>query len=461
MSMGLASFVAGMGSGYMAAKSREEDRAQRQQEIDMRKQEHDAKMGDIEEGKKLKLSLANAAKPAEVEMGANGMVKPDYMDNSDVGQSGTADLPNGGLMQGGFKVQGKAYGSLADAQKTADAYNAEDATAKRVGLAYAQAGKPLDAMQYKASARQDKAAEMQMADMVWKKKMGAALQTGSHDALAELVTNSEFGPMAGKKLKAAPTPDGKSVVYSTIDQEGKETPVPALTFSNDRDGLIRAAYMLDQSVSPEHRIEGMRKDQEASQRTAVVEESARHNKAAEAAQMEMIKNTDAHNRAMEANSSAMTGIHAQTLKFNMDKAKLDDPTFNLPPAVKMQAQGLQQRVKSAYEQFAKAAAADPNFDENSKGAQALRGQIASSQLELKTLVGKYIPGGEAPTADPFGLRSKATPQPPTAQPGPANMQPLPVQQAPVSGGLASGLSDWAKSNRANAQPSPFASGSFR
>lgn len=160
MSMGLASFVAGMGSGYMAAKSREEDRAQRQQEIDMRKQEHDARMGDIEEGKKLKLSLANAAKPAEVNQNAASLDMGDgpkvYEDqgvaNSDYRQArGLAALqpentqPAIAAPTQAISVNGKAMGSLADAQKTADAYNADDATAKRVGLAYAQAGKPTEA----------------------------------------------------------------------------------------------------------------------------------------------------------------------------------------------------------------------------------------------------------------------------------------------------------------------------
>ena len=161
MSMGLASFVAGMGSGYMAAKSREEDRAQRQQEIDMRKQEHDAKMGDIEDGKKLKLSLANAAKPAEVNQNAASLDMGDgpkvYEDqgvaNSDYRQArGLASMQPEGTQPAiaaptqAISVNGKAMGSLADAQQAAEVYNKPDAVGLRLADAYMAAGKPAEAL---------------------------------------------------------------------------------------------------------------------------------------------------------------------------------------------------------------------------------------------------------------------------------------------------------------------------
>jgi len=156
-------------NGYMSgtrmmedSKQREEDRAQRQQEIDMRKQEHDAKMAEIDDGRKLKLSLASAAKPAEVNQNAASLDMGDgpkvYEDpgvaNSDYRQArGLASMqpaaPDAAPIAPpaqAISVQGKAYGGLADAQVAADAYNKPEATNARLAGAYMAAGKPAEAL---------------------------------------------------------------------------------------------------------------------------------------------------------------------------------------------------------------------------------------------------------------------------------------------------------------------------
>lgn len=94
----------------------------------------------------LDVSLANAARPVTVDAGAGGMIRPDTMDNRDVGQPDTLDQPNGGLMLSSYRVGAKPYASAAEAQTAADAANAPAAVSLRLADAYRGAGKPTEAL---------------------------------------------------------------------------------------------------------------------------------------------------------------------------------------------------------------------------------------------------------------------------------------------------------------------------
>jgi hypothetical protein len=154
--------------------------------------------------------------------------------------------------------QALATKSLAD-------YNAPEAVASRQAGVLRASGAPDKAMSLENSLSTSKLnkiklneAEQQQADAKWRRDIGSALTKPGETALSGLVdlfSNSEFGPMAGKKAKAVASPDGKMVTIHTVNPDGSVTPT-SMQFSNDQNGAIQAAYLLDQSVSPKDRYEG-------------------------------------------------------------------------------------------------------------------------------------------------------------------------------------------------------------
>lgn len=251
MGKGLASFAAGFGGGYLNASRQAELDKERQADRAMRQQEFDARMGEVNDAKNLRVSLADAARPVAVESGAGGMIRPETMDNRDVGLPENASQPNNGLSLSQYRVKDKSF----DAQAPADAYaatqNTPEAVAQRQVGAYNAAGKPAEAMTLANGAASQRAAEMAQADKAWQRKISGAMMNGP-DGMADLISQSEFGPMAGKTVKAVPSADGTSITYNMVNPDGTLTP-SKMTFSNDQNGMIQAGYMLDRVVTPEHR----------------------------------------------------------------------------------------------------------------------------------------------------------------------------------------------------------------
>lgn len=149
-----AQFIAGLGSGYLAMDRNIKQDDERAADRRMRQESHDAMMGEANDKKALRVSLADAARPVEVEEGAGGAIRPETMDNRDVGLPENAELPNAGLSLGGYRVKDKAFKSKGEATTAADSQNTPDAVAKRQGQAYRLAGQPgaaLDIEQKQAS----------------------------------------------------------------------------------------------------------------------------------------------------------------------------------------------------------------------------------------------------------------------------------------------------------------------
>lgn len=195
--------------------------------------------------------LADAAAPTTVEEGAGGAIRPETMDNRDVGQPGEAPVMPGNS----FRAAGKTFADRAQAEAAATEYNSEPATDKRISLAMAKSGDVKGAKAYLASARQAEVYGMELADKRWSKQIREAVTRG-HDGLADFVSRSQGEGLAQYQVKAVPSADGKQVTYHKVNPDGTTTPTQ-LTFSNDEDGAIRAAYMLDRSITPEKRYTHM------------------------------------------------------------------------------------------------------------------------------------------------------------------------------------------------------------
>jgi hypothetical protein len=251
-----AAFAAGLGTGIitMDERMRQQDRQDR---LDRMAQEtHDLQVTQARRQQDEQIALANAAQPASVNEGAGGYTKPDTADNRDVGQPGEPGGEGGPTLAQGVTVNGQAYPTSAAGKAAADTYNSDDATNKRISLAYRQAGDPLAALNYGAKAVQAKSTAQDYADKQWKQQLGQAI-AGGHASIADFISNHQGDQLAQYKVKAVPSEDGKNVTYNKVNDDGSLTPIPNLSFSNDEEGAVRAGYMLDKFVDPTTRYTNM------------------------------------------------------------------------------------------------------------------------------------------------------------------------------------------------------------
>jgi hypothetical protein len=235
----LGKVIAGLGAvagGYMKG----EDMIQRQRRDEEEQQARRDERKRAEEGR---LALAQAVTPTAVEEVPGLEAKPATMDDRDVGQPGEQRIGSSS-----FRAAGQSFDSREAADAAAAGFNSPEATDKRVSLALAKSGDVVGAKRYEASAAE-------LAEKSWRRQLGGAIQKG-HDGLAEFVTRSGGDGLAPHRLKAVPSEDGKQVTYHKVNEDGSTTPT-RLTFSNDQDGVIRAAYMLDRGVTPEQRYSNM------------------------------------------------------------------------------------------------------------------------------------------------------------------------------------------------------------
>lgn len=145
-SRALLSLATGFGTGYLGAQRQTKMDQEREEDRSMRRAEHDARMGEVQEQKNLRVSLADAARPATVEEGAGGAIRPASMDDRDVGGADTQGMPNGGLSLASYRVKDKAFDTKPAAEAEVAAYNAPDARRARQVEALDAAGKPAEAM---------------------------------------------------------------------------------------------------------------------------------------------------------------------------------------------------------------------------------------------------------------------------------------------------------------------------
>jgi hypothetical protein len=266
-----ASFLSGVlvGTDRGLQRNREQER---QDKIDAREQErYDAEKRDRDQRYADSIALRNAASPVEVSNGATvtGISSaPTTYDNADVASSDVRQarmLNTGGSpMQEGQDpsqfslsspvsstlasvVNGKAYSNPGDATAAAASLNTPEAMAGRVATALQKQGKPAEALQFQQQAQK-------YADTQWDRELRDAMTKG-HQGLADFMTRSQGGVFAGKKVAAVPSPDGKTVTYNVVNEDGSMTPTP-YTLPNDQNGVITAAYQLSK-IDPETRYRHM------------------------------------------------------------------------------------------------------------------------------------------------------------------------------------------------------------
>lgn len=407
-------FATNFGGGYMGGKRQavldEERKADRQ----MRQDEHDARMRDMNRTEGDRVALQNAARPVSVDQGANGMIKPDTMDNADVGLPENASLPNQGLQPGGFKVGDQTFTDRAGADAAAAKANAPEATDTRIANALRSRGNVVGAKNYEAAAAD-------LADKNWNREISQAMANG-HEGMADFLTRTQVGPLKGVTVKAIPSEDGKTVTYSTVNPDGTMT--PKHTWPNSQDGVIMAGYQLAH-VAPEVRYKHMVEED----KQAFVQQSKEDELKLRQRQLEEVQIPNAETRATLAQVRAqLAEIQSQRSNGGVGREERLRYTSLFSDAGR-RMQDTQKSISALQRDplFTRALRKDPNGPE-AQQMQQLQADLKSHQEE-RTLYQGLLAGSQGTGAAPASASASAPAAAPAAAPASATKVPPAVQKA--------------------------------
>jgi hypothetical protein len=259
MAKNAVAFFAGLGSGYLQQKDRDEEK-QRRDKRDAREQEqHDATMAAHRKGQAADAAVAGASRPMVA--GAGGMSKPDTMDNRDVGLPENAALPNGGLAESATANTPQAIRG----RQVAALQGIDPERADRLQLSGKQA--ELTDLQLK-----DKKDTITREDAF--REATKLLATGGWSAVPQVYDRYQDGHTAQVQE------DGKGgATITRLDKDGK--PVGSKTFGDLQEFILGQVAHIDPKLwVSETRLAAQNKEASA-HRTATLEEQKRHNKATE------------------------------------------------------------------------------------------------------------------------------------------------------------------------------------
>lgn len=435
MSMRMASFLAGFGGGYLKA-DRQKTLDERQAKIDARaEEEFNRKKNEWKEQDQLKTDLKDAAAPVTIDQGAGGMIKPDTMDNRDVGLAENAALPNDGLMQGAFKVGGQTFTDKAQADKAAADMNSTEAVNTRTAQAYRKNGQTEKAIQMENAVMDSKLKklglsreEAKFADEEFNRKLLKDIDANPDWTVgaAKILTETQVGGLNGLTVSARPSKDGKTVDFVGVDKDGAEKVLKS--FKAGADGKAEFLQTAGRTTF-ENKLNFVVERAKADQTQSNWQQTFDFNKKKE-------ENDQQYKSRVLGFQAAQDKRAAETHKIAMESEKV-------PAAVKLQATSLSEEMKSVSSAMNKAMA-EGSFDPNSANAKALLERQALLGIQYRKLLEPHMPGGKdkgAAPADPLGLdkpapgaaapQAAATPKP-AATPAPAapSMQQVAPAMAP-------------------------------
>lgn len=411
MSRGMVSFLAGMGAGYIKAKDKALEQERQAKDDAWKDEQRGRQRQEWAASDKLNADLKDAAAPVQVQEGAGGFVKPDTMDNRDVGLPENAGQPNGGLMQGQFKVADQSFADRTAADKAAGDANSTTGIASRTAAAYRQNGKVSEAMNMENAVMEQKAkklgldvAELKFADDQFNRQLGETFANSPNwtQAAADVLTKTQVGSLAGVTVQAVPSQDGKKVDFVGQGQDGKQKVLA--TFDNSDAG--KAQFLQRVMRAPvETKIGWIVEEAKAQQVQANADRDFDLRK------RETENNIQYSNRMLSI-QQAQEGRAAAQHRATMEDAKI-------PPAVKLQAATLAKQMESANAALNKAMA-EGQFDPNNPGTASLLKQQADLGIQYQKLLQPYTPGASAAPA--AGLPSKDIFASPATQDGQAQPQ---------------------------------------
>lgn len=213
MGIGLA-FLGGLAQGTAQGLRQQELDRQAQADRDMRQEEHDARMQEVEQTRQDRVALSNAARPAMVTDGATldlGDGQQHVYDSPDVAASDLRQAGRMGLADakqaGAVTVNGTAYPDRATAQKAADAANTPEAVQQR---ALAAGADPAKALALSSAMTQNKTGNLKLTEEQ-RAYAAKALAEGHQQAAQAMLTGdpqsvfNAFNAQGDMKLKDVPT----------------------------------------------------------------------------------------------------------------------------------------------------------------------------------------------------------------------------------------------------------------
>lgn len=371
-------FIAGLGTGMLQAKKDKDAKAERDEDRAMRKEEHAARMEPIEQERKKRKVLADANAPVTVEEGAGGMLRPETMDNRDVGLPENTSMANQGLNPQAYRVAGKSMATGAEAESAAAAANTPEAQNKRAVAGLRGLGDFQGASQIETTARQGKLADIQLTQ---------AEKAMAHDQAFREITEtfSRQGWSAVPKIyenyqdgnTAKVTEDGKGgAVVSIFNAKGE--PIGQKAFASEMDFITGAVAKVDPKLWVSMKVQE-KKDAQA--QTNFDRKESREGRESDA-------KAGYYNSVAGKNDAAAT-------KPVVDRMSEIDKTTLLN--INKQRDTIQQAIVKGQ--------ADGTFDPASPGAKALSTQLAALTLKERQLHSKYSADEVVP--DPLGLRKPA------------------------------------------------------
>jgi hypothetical protein len=259
MAKNAVAFFAGLGSGYLQQKDRDEEKARRDKRDAREQEQHDATMAAHRKGQAADAAVAAASRPMVA--GAGGMSKPDTMDNRDVGLPENAALPNGGLADTATANTPQAIRG----RQVAALQGIDPERADRLQLSGKQA--ELTDLQLK-----DKKDTLTREDAF--REATKLLATGGWSAVPQVYARYEDG------FTAQVQEDGKGgATITRLNKDGK--PVGSKAFGDLQEFILGQVAHIDPKLwVSETRLAAQAKATQAHQ-TATLEETKRYHRASE------------------------------------------------------------------------------------------------------------------------------------------------------------------------------------
>jgi hypothetical protein len=378
----LNSLINGFNQGYRTVSDIRRDEEDRQF-VSMQRARAKKQWDDADQ---LQADLRMAADPADVRP---TMQKADTQDNRDVGMPGEA-----APVQNGFNVKGQQFASMADATKARDAHNAPDSISARMSSAFMKAGRPVEAQQLRAGARQEKVAELQFANLLQDQQrtaafraVGSALQKGGWAAVPKIYENYDDGHTA----RVEEDGKGGATVYQ-LDGAGKEVGKRRFASLGEFFGNAVAAY--DPKLWLDRQDRQFTEQQSTKQLDATI-----------AHQAGMLKIAQQNANTQEQYRRDQLGLMRDKLE-----AGRKDPLAKMSEADRLTLSDLNKKAEFINQQITKARA-EGNWQEGSPNAKALQTEMAALSMQARAITGKYIKD-DGP-ADPLGLRTDGPAPAPT------------------------------------------------
>ena len=397
-------------NGFMQGTRMKEGNERRKKDDQRAEEEYQFRLEDRAERKENKRLMQDAMRPVEMQSGSGGALKSDAMDNRDVGLPENQAQPNAGLSPQAYRVGGKNYATMTDATAAQEAANAPDARNARISQALGLTQGPMAAMQFDAAGKQAKVADMQIkeseqqqAARTFARGAAESMAKGDWNGFAQFATENYAD---GYTYKA--TPDAKGgATLTRFDKDGKES--GSMPFKSREEAIMLAATRADPAKYAEY-VTG-RADKEQAQKNNDREFDLRK----------------ASNESDIAYKNRMLAIQERQDSRAAASHRAAMESDRLPPAVKMQAQALQEQMKITSTALAKAMA-EGQFDANNPGTQKLLEQQAALRIQYGNLLNPQPSQGRG---DPLGLSAEPAQTQPKAAMGQPATQPTTAPPQPA------------------------------